>query len=201
MQSAYRWAIKVVLPVMALLLATSAGAADYSAQELERNIRITVDSCAKKKRHDPANHFFSDSLLNIQCECYATKLYSLTTKREIEYSNKNKTIENLKDKPRIAEEYCNSKLVGLWSVPSEDNKLGFIALYKTKNYSVCYRGLTSKDAVMSRENATRVCQCFVSELAGRLSVTQLADSENRPDIFSTTAEKAMSDCIDNTFNK
>lgn len=180
-----------------LFLPIAGAASEFSKQELERNIAITTDSCVKKQKNDPANDYFSGFQIKEVCECYAKQFYSLITKDELEYSNKNRTLDNLKGKPRQAEEYCKSMLAKKWSQSTASNKAEYIALFKSGVFSTCQKGMTEGNDSIPISIAKPVCQCYTDDLSGKLTIEQMRDSDKNPNKYASLAEKTMTNC----FNK
>lgn len=170
-------------------------AAEFSKQELERNIATTVDSCVKKQKADSVNDYFSGIQIKEYCECHAKKFYSLISKDELDYANKNRTLEGIKGKAKQSEEYCKAKLSKEWGNSQVADKSKYTALFKSKLYSSCYSGFASDKETWPDSITKPICLCFGNDLTGKLTTEQMRESDSNPNKYAPLADKVMANCI------
>lgn len=170
-------------------------AADFSKKELERNIAITTESCIKKQKSDSVNDYYSGIQIKEYCECHAKKLYSLITKDELDYANKNKTLDGVKGKIKQSEEYCKAKLSKEWGNPKAADKSKYIALFKSKLYSSCYTGFATDKEPLPDSITKPICLCFGNDLSEKLTPEQMKESDSNPNKYAPLADKVMANCI------
>lgn len=158
---------------------------------------ITVDSCVKKQNSDPVNDYFSGNQLREYCECHAKKFYSLITKQELEYSNKNRTMDNVKGKISKSHDYCKSTLAKKWI----KNESEYVAMFKGNVYLICHQGLITGSDPIPTVIVKQVCQCYSNDMAGKLTVEQMRDSDKNQDKYAALAEKIMATCVNKVISK
>lgn len=103
-------------------------ASDIAKHEMERNASIMTQSCFNKQRNNPSNDYLSEAQIKEYCGCNSKKFFSLISKEELDYANKHRTMDNVKDKLRIAEDYCKATLGNKWSAAGSSSKSEYISL-------------------------------------------------------------------------